>query len=505
MRFGQRYSAPVGEPTKTLEYCLIDEINNQLRVKFKPRENWGNKWYHIYQNAIKQTQLYVLEGEPATVIITPPYGQTKLSILVLNVGSQSDPSYDAHLVARTYEETAPRTTLEAAFTPEIMEAIGDDQTLSNWVLTGYTYGQNCTIDRTQPTRCYIDIDAAGTGPTVSLYNHGLLVAQGTGTGSVTLEEQNDSGLSGSVTVSPSITTFAAQLYIRWPDHINVLRGTTNPPTVSVADIPFAGVESVRWVETADLAAGTYYYRLQSVSDTADIGDSTASESVTIPGPPEPPTNLAYSAGDAADTSIDFTDSITPGVTINVYLQLAGEEIMDLEVPVAVTANSYGYQLPALTYPGTNRLVVRAVKAGVEEKNLDVLELEFGSDGVYIPARPNSCEIDQSRTVVTGLSASIYVTQSTDAEEVAAAGYYVYAHGEDTVTTGADATGSFTGTRNGVRYGTVIVPLQEGWNYVSVFAYSAAGFLSESANEYAIYASTANAPAPSGFKIYQSRG
>jgi len=510
MRFGQRYSAPFGEPTKTLAYSIVDEVQSNLRVRFKPRTGYGDRWFGIYLNSIKQTHIYAPEGKEQTVMLIPPWGEEKVSVLVLNIGNQSEPNYDATLVARTYESgDSPRNTVEATFVPQIMGVIDDDDKLTNFVLTGYSYANNCMVDPTQTTRCYLDLIVDGTGPGVYLYNNGQLVAYGEGTGAVTLTAQNSSGLSGSVTVDPSVAEFTGRVYMRWPKSIQVLRGLSDPPTTVVATIPFAGVESVRWTETEDLAAETYFYRLRSISDTNDQGGVTASLSTTIPGPPEPPTDLAYVSGDYTGLVVGFTPSETADVTYNFYLTAPDAEFINLENPITegITETTYGYEIAGLTYPGTSKLVIRAEKSGVEEKNLDILEIELDESGQYVPARPNPCEVDLSRSVVTGQTALLYVTQSTDAEEVEPEGFKIYTRTEtgEYAETTADS-GVFSGTRNAVRYGSLTITLgtDPGWYYVAVYAY-ADGYLSESATEYRIYVSDTDAPAPTNFTLYRSRG
>ena len=56
-----------------------------------------------------------------------------------------------------------------------------------------------------------------------------------------------------------------------------------------------------------------------------------------------------------DCIINFTYDIG----YNVYVQDVGDERIDFDLPVVVTENSYGFQLPVLSYPGTVREIGRA--------------------------------------------------------------------------------------------------------------------------------------------------
>ena len=510
MRFGQRYSAPLGEPSKTLQYLHVETKGNLLYVEFYPRVGYGNRWFGIYLNAIKQTHIYVPEGRPTTLNLTPQYGDVKISVLCLNIGYQGDPNYDAQAVARTYESNySRRATLELVFVPEIYYSVNPDFNFTS--LTGYTYGVNCSVDSTTRNICYLDYVYDATSTILSVYNGNVLVATSTGTGAVTLNEVNSSGLSGTVTVDAAAVDTTSRLYLRWPEYVQVLRGLTNPPTVVVKSIQFNGVENRTWSEPEDLVAGDYYYALRSRNNT-EYSNLTTPILVSIDQPPAAPTNVAYVSGNYANCVIGYTSA----ANVQAYIQDVGDPIIDFETPAVTTPVTDGLQLPILgvggsgtfNFPGVVRVVLRASSDGGEEKNLNVLELEFDADGNYVEPRPNVCHIDVRRSVINGQNVNLVVTQSSDNEVVVPTGFEVFVREDGSsydVTSPLD--GTFTRKRNGVRYGTIDVPLGTGTLYHIVVYAVVVGtdseVASESSDEYDFYLK-AGATLPT-FEIHRSNG
>jgi hypothetical protein len=216
-----------------------------------------------------------------------------------------------------------------------------------------------------------------------------------------------------------------------------------------------------WVEPTDLAGGTYYYRTQPVSDGGIAGTASAVETKIILTYPAAPTLLTYVSGNAAATVISFRGSTTTGVvSYNVYKHNVDGELNPNDIDSTIAADTawaagtvyapgayvrpltgvtgYRYRcsvggtsgtgptwrtvvggttvdgatvrwiceyytatLTNITgLPGYAHCVVRAVLATVEEKNQNVLELEYSVAGVYIVPRPNTPSIDKNGIVIT---------------------------------------------------------------------------------------------------------
>src|SRR5206468_3151746 len=126
----------------------------------------------------------------------------------------------------------------------------------------------------------------------------------------------------------------------WPTSIQILRDTFDPPTTVRDTVSFSGMNTIRWTESTDLAAATYYYRTQPISDTGVVGTQSASVSIATTGRPNPPSNLAYSSGNAAATVIAFTPSTSPGATYRAYLATSLGGVLSLnDIQATALANA----------------------------------------------------------------------------------------------------------------------------------------------------------------------
>ena len=497
MRFGQAHSAPFGEPTRTVEYLRTEKKHNHVYCYVKPRVNYGDRYFGLYMNTNKMEHRYLKEGVESIFVLTPPWGADKASLLALNIGGVADPEYDAYLVAKTYEyNQSNKVTITSVFGYEVMTPV--DNYTSNWSLTGLRYGVYC--EPSTLTRCTIDISVSvstGTDPIITLSANGIVIATGAGTGVVTL-----TGLiSGTVTIDPSVVDFTGQIIIRWPETLQILRDITNPPSTVVGSMTFNKIDNVKWTEPDELPGSTYYYATRFVNDDGDAGTQSATQSIVITRKPNTVTGLAYVSGNYNDCIINFTYDIG----YNVYVQDVGDERIDFDLPVVVTENSYGFQLPVLSYPGTVRVVVRSNDLGVEELNLNVLELEFDDAGQYVPPRPNPCVIDMARSTIADTTINLTILQSTDAEKVAADGFMVYYRPLGGSYSATEAgSGTFTRQRNKVNVGTFALNLGtvSGWYQVYVVEY-AGSVTNASANEYNFFiGDTILVPA---FTLQDSRG
>jgi hypothetical protein len=391
---------------------------------------------------------------------------------------------------------------------------------------------------------------------------------------VDLQECNGSGLAGSLTLAPNVASLSgATLYARWPAGVLVKRGQSQPPSETVAELEFHGEEAMRWTEPADLPAGTYYYCVAPVSDTGLPGADSNVLSVNLAGAPRPPANLAYDSGDAAATTVRFASSPTPGAQHRGYLQQPGDPPANLDDDPAATAQAHdpwqcvhayslgqyvaptawnglryectvpgesglveptwpltpgltvqdaavvwtcrAYKLslpPIVGYPGTARVVVRAAKDGVEERNLEFLDLEYDGDGKFVPGRPNVPGIHTAQLGVTdGLTLSVPGIYSPHGEKGVATHLKLfvraplgsYDYGSPCDSAALEPTGA-----NGLKSALLRYTFpQPGWHYVRILAATAEGTLSDPAQapEAAVLASAADAPAPELIAAWPSRG
>jgi hypothetical protein len=414
MRFGSPWGAGWGSPENHLAYATTRRIKfasglrddeSAIAYCFMPRTGLGDAFFGIYLNGRKIKTVRAAEGEETQVLVPAPWGSGVSDILALRHGHLSDPSYATEKVVRVMSETyggSKRITLEFDFKPNVAEPLEDDGGYtSTWDLAGLEWGVNTRPVEGYPSRAELDlaITVSGGNVTITLSLGDHKIAEGTAViggapFNVNLLEQNGSGVSGSVTVDDSVATVAAAtLVIRWPKEMIIKRGTSNPPTVEVDRVRFKGQNIVRWTEVSDLADGTYYYRTQPNSDTGDAGTASSVVSKAVASAPAAPSDLAYASGNAAACHLSFTPSATPGATHRIYLATTIGQVMSMQDPnpAGTVFGSGTVLLPAISgYPGKAYALLRAVSAGgVEEKNLDILELEFNAAGNFETARPNT--------------------------------------------------------------------------------------------------------------------
>jgi hypothetical protein len=495
----------------------------RVNIRWMPRTGYGNSWFCVFVLNLRVRFIYAPEGVEQYTAVPVPYGQTQVSIQILPMGRMANPSRDYSHVARGLESIdSKRATLEWAFSAEVIapDVDSDGGYTSAWSLAGLAYARNVECVAGKPTRGRLRLlltVAAGTA-TVQLLRHGQIVAEGAGMvsalpGTVTLAEMNDSGLSGSLTLAASVANSDGDLFVRWPASMRIYRDTSSPPTTLRDTVLFDGEQAVRWSEDSDLAAGTHYYKLVPLSDTGDAGTAAAILSVTIPAPPAPPTLLAYLSGAAAAIVCSFIKSTTAGATYRAYVQHCDGTTIDFDnIAATAIANATQIALPAITgYPGTARVVVRAVLAGFEEQNQSVLEIEFDAGGARVPARPNACHLDpQSLDVTSGLTAAIKAVYDSNGQAGSATqaklfarapgGAYNYAAPIDTETLIARVDGVKIANFSYIFAST-------GWYYLRALAYTAAGTPSPYADcpEILIYVSDVDAPAPVNTSAVLARG
>jgi hypothetical protein len=288
------------------------------------------------------------------------------------------------------------------FAYDAEDATGAAQ-FSSWSITGVKRFFNCDPCRLRPTWGEVEIilsTAAGVH-TLSLYNEaGDLLAQGsrTGDGSITLAEQNDSGISGSVTLTYSgditenvylIARFPASYQIHYKS-TGAFVGGDFPRTAEATKNDDGRAEEFTW-RSAALAAGTYHVLIRAVDENGNVSTNVGGDPVTVYAPPAAPGAPAYSSGNSTNTVISFAASATSGATYNIYDSMATAELKDLETPDYTHIAGTGTLTQALAalaanYTGMRYVIVRAVKSGVEEANMQTLALEYAA-GVYVPPRP----------------------------------------------------------------------------------------------------------------------
>ena len=395
---------PRSDYLKSLEITPINS-NFALLVKFEPADGFGDAWFSVYNNGIIQQAIYVEEGDAASVSIPAGTGYNLVSVIW--TGDEQYKFQDN--ILEEINAIGQRVQLDWVWTYDILG--NEDSELDNWVLDGLK--MNNTVLADEETRRSIDVDIALDGGNVTITSDTFTGVAALGA-TATLTELNDSGVSGSVDVGALTTTETETLMLRLPQSMQIFRELSATPTTQVAEVAYSNRDAASWSEPEDLDGGVYYYRLQAQSDTDDAGDYGSDVFVTVPTRPKEPTNFAYASGDAADTVLSFTPSVTAGASYNLYMRDIDDEIFNADVPVATAApGATQISAPATDeYPGTVLFILRAVLGTIEEKNSNQLYVEYDASGNYVAPRPNNIEIanidvSSGRTIDVTLSYNTY--------------------------------------------------------------------------------------------------
>lgn len=526
------WGAPWGSPENMIEYQFVDISADATYgdFTFRPVTNCGDQFFSIYISARHQKTVWAPEGVDTKVRFSVPWGARSLSYAALAQGDLSDAGFRMLPVIRYIEaeDDANKTvTLEYELVPEPMDDIGDTNGyLSSWSLSGIKKLAHTLPVNNFPARGRIKaaLSVAGGTATVTLKAGNVTIASGSGAvgTTVTLTASNSSGVSGSVAVDAGAGTDSdIDVYVRWPKEVIIYRDTSDPPSTEVARVQFEGSNVVRYTETADLTADEYFYRIQPNSDTDDLGTISATQAVTLGALPGSPSNLAYVSGSVVDCVLGFSGSSTASATYRLYGQDQPGEIMSMNDPDSTAGAVSPLTEQTISYPnisgfsgfsGTVYAMVRAVHptSGLEDRNTDMIALEFDQFGTFIQPRPNKAMLVASSVDVTsGLTLGVRCTyDGTDEKGTATqvklfqrteTGTYDYNNAVDTqtLTTGAD----------GVKKATFSYAFASaGFYYVTALAATAGGVTSvqDSGNELLVWVSDADIPAVTGFSAFASR-
>lgn len=501
MKFGSPISAGWGSPENWLAEFSCEATADKIRVFFIPVLDG---FYGIYRDSELQYMLSVTAGQQVTQWVTADIQVSKQIIAVVRSGPIG---VLAKRAARWYDaQTSLRATIEWSYDYDIMGSVDTNglTQLSTWVLNGLDWS---LLEPITGSLCRgslsVDIAVSTNDVTITVSRAGYALCSGTaaftslGTDfTITLTQLNGSGVTGSVLVTEDNPADGTEtLYVRYPKSMQIIRGLADPPSAVIKTVQFVGDVDTNYTETSDLAPNiNYYYRTRPISDTGELGIVSATTTVQCKGPPEPPLNLAYVSGDAADCVVDFTDSTTPGATYNFYLQDPADPYINLNDPVAVTPVTFGYQLPVMTFPGTTIIIVRAEVGGIEEENRYQLNLEFDAAGVYVPARPNIPSI-QAASAVSGLTVSCKVSY----DQARQVGVATHVHLYLKTPSGAYPAipdGTAVLSKDGGSYSCTVTAAAPatGWYFCKVFAVTAIEVEDSTGDEAMLYVSDVANPA-----------
>lgn len=375
-----------------------DGSGNAAIVPLMCASGYGDTFWVIGCDRIPQHVVFIPEGLQTPIHQTVFYDvdQTTHKVFAFPLGdwdnfADIDPTFTA-----AYFESDKGKSAKIDFQPtmEIVEANNDLDQLSSWSLTGIERFATGRPIRGEKTKAKIDIqiENAGGTYTVILSCNGWRIASGSrvGNGIVTLTQENNSGVSGQVTIAFTAEldeTDEAYVVGRWAKSYAVTCGSGS----ATVNDPGRG----EWLTcvVGPLTSGVNNISITPTSDT-NVAGTARTSSITIPGRPEPPGALTVVAGGTFNsTDVQFTASSTSGATYRLYEseELDGpinhSEPTDLHI---AGTGAITWRIPNIASgTGKRRLYIVAVDpvGNMEDMTRRSLTIEYLSGNVVSP-RPN---------------------------------------------------------------------------------------------------------------------
>lgn len=389
MILGYPLSCPIGDTDDLVQLEAATIKFGVISCFAFARTGYGGFNWALFCDGLFNRYIQLKEGVIDRFDVVPfDMNKEKHSLTLESIGNWEEiPAGTAvGLIHVEFEEAHGDSVLALITANQNYLVSGDlNSSFSSWVLTGLRRGFNVSqgVHKTRGT-LQISLTQSGGVNTLTLTAGGVIQASGsrTGNGSITLAEQNDSGVSGSVTIA-YVSDVAALLHIRWPKSYSAEIDS------QTAEIDDNGVSNKFEARIRGVSNGTHNLTITPISDTGVSHTPTVVSSVVVANPPAPPTALRLQnlPSDYLATHIEWAASADAD-TYNVYDS-------DLNEPtdiLNVIANQAGitYTLPAITQAaGIRRVIVEALKSGVESGERFCLEIEYDSIGVIIKPRPSA--------------------------------------------------------------------------------------------------------------------
>jgi len=296
-------------------FVPIDDYAGFLQLRAK--SGWGDKWWVLLVDGVLQAPFQLPDDstEPIPIEFNPKFDTHTIYAIPLGYWSYIPPSAKLDLVRNFFELTFG-TALDVEWDAELtFDDRNTSSQLSSWSLSGLRRFTNGRPVEGWSTRMRLDIVLTNNGGdyTLQLYDRTQLLAEGTrtGNGSITLTEQNNSGVTGSVTVAYSADIVAgdnAWVEVRWPSQYLIYEGDSLLATVD--DNGHGNTQSTRLEE---IGSGSHSIKMKVVTDCAQTSGFGSATAKTVPFRPPSPASLAYLDGDWTDTRLTFSSG-TPAWT-----------------------------------------------------------------------------------------------------------------------------------------------------------------------------------------------
>lgn len=398
-------SAPgdVEDMIKTLDVKAYPAIGTGT-ARFTPADGYGDRYFGIYTNGLKNAHIFVEEGTEAQSQFALSQSQEDMGIHIEDLGDWATEDYDPDYNAVDFELESAKSIRMDWRGDLTFSTKGDHPTspqLTNIELTGLKRFTNCSPinNRPQIGELNVTISNSGSVRTVNVYKGNLLAATGfrTGDGTINLTPQNDLDIGGSIniTYTGDVAFGVITIEAHWPVQYNIHYSTSALvfPRTPEAVLYDDGRSNIFSFVTGRLQnAGTYNCAILQVSDTNVPKTTTTQISTVVMNDfPSIPLRLAYKQGDSTNTVIRWT-APDASYTYNVYVSAldGAVDMSTIAVTVGAGSGERTATLPTLGagVTGKRLVIVRSVDGGIEEKNSTILELEYDT-GVRVTPRPNS--------------------------------------------------------------------------------------------------------------------
>lgn len=449
-----------------------------LRTRFNPRSGYGRYWKHWVDGDGRGPSLYADNAAslpwPELVSAFAP-DQLLHSVSLLDVGDWggNELGWDLGFL-QDYFEDGIVDRIKATMEPTLdLFSHSDGSQLTNWTAAGLVRFRNCAPHPNRPQWGVLDLSLTDSGGTrtVTLSLDGVTVATGSivGDGTCTLAENNGSGASFTVDVAYTTDKTSAQLVARWPASYPVHHQITDAfiggdfprdPEGRIYDDGYAN--AFRYVSDRQ-TAGTHYVIPRQTDDAGNESANTdgGGTTVALNTPPEPPgfPAILTPVVDVAQPYVQWEASATAGATYNIYDSTDTGFLDATGTPTYTHVSGSGTlseQLDAVpAFTGTRYLLVRAVNGGVEEKNGQILFVEFDSGNVVLP-RPNAPQLRQ--VSISGREITVTYTIDANEQDVAPATVEIFLFDPEGSPSyaSADASAAVPTAIGGVYTGTIAV-------------------------------------------------
>jgi len=411
MLIGGAVTAPPGDAQDFILDLDLDDLGDGLGVLagIRPWTGYGDFNYLIQTDLRNGPVKHIEEGGYQTFEGFYDPAKDTHAVTAHCIGDWDDPTdLDLDPAQLDYESDKGKALL-FTWDAEIeeLEVHGDNGQLSGWSLSGLERFTNCRPVPGNPQHGRIDVELSNSGSTrtLTLSLNGQVLASGSrsGDGSITLAEQNESGLSGSATVAYTANLVLGDAYLeaRWARsyELHIALAASWPLSfprsaeLTVYDTGRGNRIAARYLPAS---IGTWEYLIRAVSDTGVAGTNTGSMgSVVVPGRPEAPgaISLQSTPGNYSNTKIQFAKSATGGVSYRYYASDALDEPLNWYTPIVPASESIGASTVLTTLPafpngtGKIRLCVVAVASGVESAR-QFFTIEYASGAIVLP-RPSA--------------------------------------------------------------------------------------------------------------------